>query len=202
MASEIVLPQWGMEMQDGTIVRWLKQEGDTVAEGEPIVEVETAKLQTELESTAAGILSRIVAQEGEIVPIRGVLCVIAEPGEELAPSAAPAAQSSAPPEPATLAAPASNGAGVLGVQVVPAARRLARERGVDLAQVRGSGPNGRIVLADVEAALQAPAAPVTASPQPSRGTSAGSSCRPPTGPGKRYRPGYGNWQRAAGQNSH
>ena len=83
MASEIVLPQWGMEMQDGTIVRWLKQEGDTVAEGEPIVEVETAKLQTELESTASGVLSRIVAQEGEIVPIRGVLCVIAEPGEEL-----------------------------------------------------------------------------------------------------------------------
>ena len=54
MASEIVLPQWGMEMQDGTIVRWLKQEGDEVAEGEPIVEVETAKLQTELESTACG----------------------------------------------------------------------------------------------------------------------------------------------------
>ena len=161
MASEIVLPQWGMEMQDGTIVRWLKQEGDTVAEGEPIVEVETAKLQTELESTASGVLSRIVAQEGEIVPIRGVLCVIAEPGEELAPSAAPAAPASASPEPATQVAPASNGAGVPGVQVVPAARRLARERGVDLAQVRGSGPNGRILLADVEAALQAPAAPAT-----------------------------------------
>ncbi len=158
MASEIVLPQWGMEMQDGTIVRWLKQEGDTVAEGEPIVEVETAKLQTELESTASGILSRIVAQEGEIVPIRGVLCVIAEPGEELAPSAAPAAQASASSEPATQSAPASNGAGASGVQVVPAARRLARERGVDLAQVRGSGPNGRILLADVEAALQAPPA--------------------------------------------
>ena len=170
MASEIVLPQWGMEMQDGTIVRWLKQEGDTVAEGEPIVEVETAKLQTELESTASGILSRIVAQEGEIVPIRGVLCVIAEPGEELAPSAATAAPDSASPGPATQAAPASNGAGVAGVQVVPAARRLARERGLNLAQVRGSGPNGRILLVDVEVALQAPAAP-SVSPE-----------RPPTHP--------------------
>ncbi len=158
MASEIVLPQWGMEMQDGTIVRWLKQEGDTVAEGEPIVEVETAKLQTELESTASGILSRIVAQEGEIVPIRGVLCVIAEPGEELTPSAAPVAPASVASEPATRVAPASNGAGSPGVQVVPAARRLARQRGVDLAQVRGSGPSGRVLLADVEAALQAPAA--------------------------------------------
>ena len=169
MASEIVLPQWGMEMQDGTIVRWLKQEGDTVAEGEPIVEVETAKLQTELESTASGILSRIVAQEGQIVPIRGVLCVIAEPGEVLAPSAAPAAPASAPlAAPATQAAPAANGARANGVsvQVVPAARRLAHERGVDLAQMRGSGPNGRILVADVEAALQAP--PVVAEPSEAR----------------------------------
>ena len=171
MASEIVLPQWGMEMQDGTIVRWLKQEGDTVAEGEPIVEVETAKLQTELESTAAGVLSRIVAQEGEIVPIRGVLCVIAEPGEEVAPSAAPAAQSSASSAPATAqSAPAANGAGNgrLSVQVVPAARRLARDNNVDLATVTGSGPNGRILLSDVEAALQAPATP-TVSPEPVEG---------------------------------
>ena len=59
MATEIVLPQWGMEMQDGTIVKWLKQEGDSVVEGEPIVEVETAKIQTELESTASGILVHI-----------------------------------------------------------------------------------------------------------------------------------------------
>ena len=165
MASEIVLPQWGMEMQDGTIVRWLKQEGDAVEEGEPIVEVETAKLQTELESTASGVLTRIVAREGEIVPIRGVLCVIAEPGEEVAQPDVPAAAASALPEPATQVAPASNGSGALGVQVVPAARRLARERSIDLAQVRGSGPNGRILLADVEAALQAPASPAAASPQ-------------------------------------
>ena len=170
MASEIVLPQWGMEMQDGTIVRWLKQEGDTVAEGEPIVEVETAKLQTELESTASGVLSRIVAQEGEIVPIRGVLCVIAEPGEEVAASATPAAQASAALAPATQSAPATNGAGAPGVQVVPAARRLARDRGVNLAQVSGSGPNGRILLADVEAALRSPAA---AAPAPDGAEGAG-----------------------------
>ena len=129
MASEIVLPQWGMEMQDGTIVRWLKQEGDTVVEGEPIVEVETAKLQTELESTASGVLSRIVAQEGEIVPIRGVLCVIAEPGEEVA--AAPAAAASTGPAAASKAVSGTNGAatGRVSVQVVPAARRLAPRPG-------------------------------------------------------------------------
>ena len=158
MASEIVLPQWGMEMQDGTIVRWLKQEGDTVEEGDPLVEVETAKLQTELESTASGILSRIVAQEGQIVPIRGVLCVIAEPGEEIEAPPAPAAASTTTP-PATQAAPTNGASAAVGIQVVPAARRLAREQGIDLALVRGSGPSGRIVLADVEAALQAPPVP-------------------------------------------
>ena len=163
MASEIVLPQWGMEMQDGTIVRWLKQEGDTVAEGEPIVEVETAKLQTELESTASGVLSRIVAQEGEIVPIRGVLCVIAEPGEEVAAEPA-AAASAATTAPSAQAVSAAGGArtGKVSVQVVPAARHLARDRDVDLASVQGTGPNGRILLADVEAALQAAAAPAPA----------------------------------------
>ena len=168
MASEIVLPQWGMEMQDGTIVRWLKQEGDTVAEGEPIVEVETAKLQTELESTASGILSRIVAQEGQIVPIRGVLCVIAEPGEEVAQAAAPAASPATTDVSQTVSPEPVEGRADRGVQVVPAARRLARERGVDLASVRGSGPNRRILLADVEAALQAPAAPAV-SPEPVEG---------------------------------
>ncbi len=174
MASEIVLPQWGMEMQDGTIVRWLKQEGDTVAEGEPIVEVETAKLQTELESTAAGVLTRIVAQEGQIVPIRGVLCVIAEPGEAVETPAAPAAAASASaavshePVEGRTATPVSPEPveGRERVQVVPAARRLARENNIDLATVIGSGPNGRILLADVEAAMQAPpATPV--SPEPS-----------------------------------
>ncbi|HIN07067.1 MAG TPA: biotin/lipoyl-binding protein, partial [Dehalococcoidia bacterium] len=152
MASEIVLPQWGMEMQDGTIVKWLKKEGDTVEEGEPIVEIETAKLQTELESTVSGILARIVAQEGEIVPIRGLLAVIAAPGEEVpmpapvtssatAASATPATKSTEiPPSP-----PAQRGE-AYHVQVVPAARRLAQQHGIDLSTVQGSGSRGRILI--------------------------------------------------------
>ena len=83
MATEIVLPQWGMEMQDGTIVKWLKQEGDSVVEGEPIVEVETAKIQTELESTASGILVHIMVAEGTLVPVRGLLAIVADPGEDV-----------------------------------------------------------------------------------------------------------------------
>ena len=153
MASEIVLPQWGMEMQDGVIVRWLKNEGDSVQEGEPLVEIETAKMQTELESTVSGVLDRIVAQEGDIVPIRGVLCVIADPGEVTErPAAAPSAATATP-----VAARSVNATGTTGLQVpvVPAARRLARDNNVDLGQVAGSGPQGRILLQDVENAIRA-----------------------------------------------
>ena len=168
MASEIVLPQWGMEMQDGVIVRWLKEVGDTVQEGEPLVEVETAKLQTELESTASGVLARIVAQEGDIVPIRGVLAIIAAPGEEIPPpeaapqsAAAPAQSAAAPPPSLQQSAPSASGSGGR-VPVVPAARRLAQEKGIDIDQVQGSGPGGRVMIADVEQAV-AKAAPAAAS---------------------------------------
>ena len=159
MASEIVLPQWGMEMQDGVIVRWLKNEGDTVQEGEPLVEIETAKMQTELESTVSGVLDRIVAQEGDIVPIRGVLCVIADPGEVTGPpAAAPSAVTAAGASAAALSPARSvvaTGTPGLHAQVVPAARRLARDNNVDLGQVGGSGPQGRILLQDVEKAIRA-----------------------------------------------
>ena len=151
MPTEILLPQWGMEMDEGTVVKWLKKEGDPVQEGEPLVEIETAKLTTELESFASGILTRIVVPEGGTVPIRAVLAILTAPGEEVA------APEPSPVAPAA-AAPVSN-VSVTGTtyagQVVPAARRLAREHNVALAQVQGSGPNGRILIADVERAIEA-----------------------------------------------
>ena len=76
MATEIVLPQWSMGMADGTIVRWLKQEGEIVMEGEPLVEVEAAKVTSEVEAEVSGVLTRILAAEGETVPVRSALCVI------------------------------------------------------------------------------------------------------------------------------
>ena len=166
MAQEIVLPQWGMEMQDATIVRWLKQEGDPVQEGEPLVELETAKIETEMESTTSGVLAHILVPEGATVPIRTVLAIIAAPGEQVprpsgatssisvSSATAPASPvAAAPPQPAAQEAP----------QVVPAARRLAQERGIDLLQVQGTGPGGRILLADVQRAIAARAA---APPEP------------------------------------
>jgi pyruvate dehydrogenase E2 component (dihydrolipoamide acetyltransferase) len=160
MAHEIVLPQWGMEMQDGTIVKWLKQEGDSIQEGESLVEIETAKIETEMESTASGVLAHILVPEGATVPIRTVLAIVAAPGEQVprppgaAPSVTPAsATTPATPSPATVAPPRLAGQGA--PQVVPAARRLAQDRGVALAQIMGTGPGGRILLEDVQRAIDA-----------------------------------------------
>ena len=166
MATEVLLPQWGMEMAEGTIVKWLKNEGDSIQEGEPLVAIETAKLETDLESVATGILARIMVSEGDTVPIRTVLAVIAEPGEVVeSPSTAPTS-SAASPTPSLQPSTSPGGLATDGarVQVVPAARRLARDNGIDLATVRGSGPGGRILIADVERAIESARQPTAPAP--------------------------------------
>lgn len=160
MATEVRLPQWGMEMAEGTIVKWLKKEGDGIKEGEPLVEVETAKIDTELESIASGILAHILVPEGETIPIRTVLAVIAEPGEQVPrPQAVPSSllpTTQPTPISASAATPAQERP---NVQVVPAARRLAQQHGIELGLVQGSGPRGRILIADVEHAIAEQARP-------------------------------------------
>jgi pyruvate dehydrogenase E2 component (dihydrolipoyllysine-residue acetyltransferase) len=166
MVQEIVLPQWGMEMQDATVVKWLKQEGDPVQEGEPLVELETAKIATELESIASGVVAHILVPEGATVPIRTVLAIVAAPGEQVArPSGAAPSSTVAR---TTAPAASSRSAAPVAPQVVPAARRLAQERGIELAQVQGTGPGGRILVEDVQKALEPrpPAAPAPAPPAP------------------------------------
>ena len=175
MPTEILLPQWGMEMDEGTVVKWLKKEGDYVQEGEPLVEIETAKLTTELESFASGVLARIVVPEGETVRIRAVLAVIAAPGEEIpsniadaanathpagaAPSTQAPAETTAQPSASSSQAATSQSAALGNIQVVPAARRLAQQHGIDLSQIKGNGPRGRILIADVEKAIDGPSPP-------------------------------------------
>jgi pyruvate dehydrogenase E2 component (dihydrolipoamide acetyltransferase) len=143
---EVVMPRLSDSMEEGTIVRWLKQDGERVSEGEPLAEVETDKATVTFDADAEGTL-RILVGEGETVPIGKPIAQIGE--------AAPV--HSAPPAPAP-AERQANGR----PKASPLARRLARESGVDLSQLSGSGPGGRIVRADVTAA--APPAP-----QPPRG---------------------------------
>ena len=161
MATSIVMPQLGYDMREGTVVRWIKQEGDEVVANEVIAEIETDKAVVEFKPTTGGVLRRIVAGEGEAVPVGELIAVIGDADEALpddlagpaAAAPAPAAAPEAAPAPTPAAAPAAAPAGE--VRASPIARRLARERGVDLATVTGSGPGGRIVEADVLAAADA-----------------------------------------------
>jgi pyruvate dehydrogenase E2 component (dihydrolipoamide acetyltransferase) len=160
------MPQMGYDMREGTVVRWHKQEGETVNRGEVIADIETDKATVEFEAYTGGVLGRIVAEAGIAVPVGQLIAIITEPGEAVpeaaapAPSAAPAPVAAPPaPEPTPAPAPSSAPSADGGVRASPIARRLARERGIDLALVTGSGPNGRITERDVENYQPAAAAP-------------------------------------------
>ena len=155
MASKVVMPKWGLSMQEGLITQWLKSEGDPVEKDEPLLEVETEKMVSVVEAPASGILARVLHPEGSTVPISQVIAWITDPGEAvpevIAPSPLPSEQKSdAPaPRPAPQAVPAPAGT----IRAMPAARRLAKEHGLDLARIDGTGPRGAITLGDVEEAL-------------------------------------------------
>ena len=175
MATEVILPRLGQGMESGTIVRWLKAEGDPVEKGEPLFELDTDKVTQEVEAETSGVLLRIAVAEGE-VPVGRTVAFIGAAGEIVAEASAPAeaakpvaeapvaepARVAAAPEPVTeFRSAIANGR----VKASPLARRIARERGVDLRQLQGTGPEGRIVAEDVERAGVAPAS-VAATPVP------------------------------------
>jgi pyruvate dehydrogenase E2 component (dihydrolipoyllysine-residue acetyltransferase) len=169
VADEVKLPRLGQGMEMGTIVRWLKNEGDPVAVGEPLYELDTEKVTQEVEAEASGVLLKIAVPSGE-VPVGQTVAVIGAEGEtvELEPAAAEPAASVPTPMPVQHETPApapSNGAPTASrVKASPLARRMARERGIDLAALTGTGPDGRIVAEDVERAEHAPAPTPAAAP--------------------------------------
>jgi pyruvate dehydrogenase E2 component (dihydrolipoyllysine-residue acetyltransferase) len=162
MATEIKLPRLGQGMESGTIVKWLKSEGDAVKKGEPLYELDTDKVTQEVEADASGVLLKIAIAEGE-VEVGRTIAVIGEQGEEVTISENGAAAS----EPVASAEPAKSRDLVPGpvpreaggrIKASPLARRIARERGIEIGQLRGTGPDGRIVAEDVERAATAPPA--------------------------------------------
>jgi pyruvate dehydrogenase E2 component (dihydrolipoamide acetyltransferase) len=179
MATEVKLPRLGQGMEAGTIVKWLKSEGDQVEKGEPLYELDTDKVTQEVEAEASGVLLKIAIAEGE-VEVGKTIAFIGEEGEKVE---APADERSdgdaarqvrearerakAEPEPEAapteIAAPARTDG---RVKASPLARRIARERGIDLAAVTGTGPEGRVVAEDVERAAAAPAAPAAPAAAP------------------------------------
>jgi pyruvate dehydrogenase E2 component (dihydrolipoamide acetyltransferase) len=163
MSAPIILPQWGMGMNDGEVIKWLKAVGDPIAKGDQLVEIESSKVNAEVEATTDGTLGRIDVEEGRVVDVGTVLGHILEAGDSEGdlPDAAPVAGSASTPAPVAAAAPAAPAAAAPkgGKPIVtPRARRLAKELGVDLAGVIGTGPSGRVTEDDVKAANEAPAA--------------------------------------------
>jgi pyruvate dehydrogenase E2 component (dihydrolipoamide acetyltransferase) len=179
MANEVKLPRLGQGMEAGTITKWLKSPGDTVAKGEPLFEIDTDKVTQEVEADYAGVLLKITLESGE-APVGQTIAYIGKEGEEVAeaatpepveatpaPTPAPAEATPAPtPEPDSAqpnqireSAPASGSNGGR-IKASPLARRIARERGIDLSSLSGTGPDGRIVAEDVERGeVSRPAAP-------------------------------------------
>ncbi len=195
MPVDVRMLQLSPTMTEGRIARWLKKEGEAVESGEVLAEVETDKATMELEAPEDGVLAKIVAPEGATVPVGAPIAVLVEEGEELSADYVPAAEEGAPaaeeakreapaaeepaPEaaaqsarlaPAEAAAPARRGR----IKASPLARRLAKMKGVDLAAIRGTGPGGRIVAADVErAAARGIRLGAAAVPVPERKAAAG-----------------------------
>ena len=166
MAYEVLMPQLGLTMEEGTVSQWVKHEGDPVKTGDVLLEITTDKLTNEVTSEHDGVLLKIVAQEGEDVPVKGLLCYVGQAGESVgdAPAAAPAAAAPAAAPVAPAAAPAAVPvAAGARLRVSPLARKTAAKLGVDLSKLTGSGPSGRIRQQDVLAAANAAQ---TAAPAP------------------------------------
>ena len=163
MAAEIRMPQFGVSMETGTIAQWCKAEGDPVKVGDVLASIETEKLTNDVISEVDGVLLKIVAPEGEDVPVQGLMAYVGQPGEVL-----PGGTAAAPAAPAAGSAPAVQSAeapqpSVGRIKASPLARKIAVKLGVDLAQVTPGGTSGRVRADDVRAyAAQAPAAPAPA----------------------------------------
>lgn len=166
--AQVIMPKMGDGMTEGTILRWLKKEGDAVENGEVIAEIETDKASVELPAESSGKLATILVKEGQTVPVGTVIAEILAEGETsqaVSIPSPPPSSAEAVPLPTTPPEPAARAESPLEerVKASPLARRKAKEAGIDLAMIKGTGPGGRIVERDVQqflASRQAPTAPL------------------------------------------
>ena len=172
MAISVVMPALEMAQETGKLVSWKKKEGESVKKGEMLLEVETDKAVVEIEAAGDGLLAGVTAKEGDVVPVGHTIAWLLKPGEAVPASGGPQAQTgrkmdAAPAASAAAAAPAAaEPPSAAGARISPKARRLAREHGVDIAALRGSGPGGEILADDILAAAKAGGTPAPSAPPP------------------------------------
>jgi pyruvate dehydrogenase E2 component (dihydrolipoamide acetyltransferase) len=172
MAETISMPKLGFDMAEGTLVRWVKNEGESITKGDVLAEIETDKATVEVESSATGVVLKHLVDQGAIVPVSTPIAVVGEEGEEVkdipqpetgsepekkepAPERAEAQPTSPLPATAKMAEPETKAASTDGrIKASPLARRIAEEENMDLGNIQGSGPGGRIVRRDIEQALK------------------------------------------------
>jgi pyruvate dehydrogenase E2 component (dihydrolipoamide acetyltransferase) len=176
MAIGVYLPIWGMQMEEGRVVKWLVAEGDCVEKEDPLVEIETEKITNVVESPASGVLAQITAREEEVIKITGLLAVITQPGEDVSAIETIIREARAKEEGSKAPVPAARTrevptrpTGPAEILASPLARKMAQEHGIDLTQMKGTGPEGRIVKQDVltyiEVASKAPVKSPETKPQ-------------------------------------
>jgi 2-oxoglutarate dehydrogenase E2 component (dihydrolipoamide succinyltransferase) len=195
MAVDVIMPQMGESIFEGTITKWLKKAGDKIERDEPLFEISTDKVDAEIPSPSAGVLKEIKVTEGQTVPIQTIVAVIdadgsgavsAAPAKAEAAKPAPAAPVAAkPPASAPVAAPSAAPVSASGdrVRSSPLVRKIARENNIDVAQVPGTGAGGRVskqdILGAVESGTGTGARPVAAAPPPAHSASSRPSAPPP-----------------------
>ncbi len=189
MATQVIMPKLSPTMEEGQISRWLKKEGDKVSMGEPLAEIDTDKATMEMQALANGVLRKILIKEGESAPLGNIIAVIGEPDEDISQVVSSATASSAKtqvaatptepkpepqaqkPEPVVAASGTGNGREAAAstpsgrLVVSPLAARMAAEAGIDLRSLSGSGPSGRIIKRDIEAAMEQSKAATPALPE-------------------------------------
>ena len=157
MATDVIMPALGVAQEKGTLLNWLKAEGQSVAKGEPLMEVETDKATVEIEAPASGILSNVTASAGDEIPVGNKIAVILAPGEMVNEDQARISVSNSQGKPITQPNPPispfvkeeSKGDFATRILASPAAKRIAREKGIDLTSLKGSGPDGSVLAEDV-----------------------------------------------------
>jgi pyruvate dehydrogenase E2 component (dihydrolipoamide acetyltransferase) len=154
MATNVIMPSLGFDMTEGKLARWLIKEGERIDKGQALAEIETDKAVVEIDAPATGILQKIIVSEDQTVPVGTLIGIIGEKGESLPQVAAPAPPARPPMPPLSAErASLSRGHTEARIKASPLARKMAEKAGIDLAEIKGTGPGGRIVERDIEGAM-------------------------------------------------